>query len=65
MPQLARAAFQTEWFASAEHALRPARIVGPFVAILAAIIVTGVMVAESRLTAEQHLAIFEASHPYP
>jgi hypothetical protein len=65
MPQLARSAFQTKWLASEDHAIRRARIVGPFVAIIAAVLVVVVMIAASRPPVEQRLRMFEASHPYP
>jgi len=57
--------FQADWLASEDSAFRRSRIVGPFVAIAAAVLVVVVMIAESHLTPEQHLGMFEASHPYP
>jgi hypothetical protein len=41
-----------------------AAIIGPILAIVAAAAVVLVMVTESRLTAEQRLALFEVSHNY-
>jgi hypothetical protein len=65
MSQLAKSEFQADWFASEDSAFRRARIVGPFVALAAAVLVAVIIIAESRLTPEQRIGMFEASHPYP
>ena len=65
MSQLAKSEFQADWLAIEASAFQRPRIVGPFVAIAAAVLVVVVTTAESRLTTEQRLGMFEASHPYP
>jgi hypothetical protein len=65
MSQLAKSEFQADWLASEDSAFHRARIVGPFVAIAAAVLVVVVMIAESCLIPEQRLGMFEAPHPYP
>ena len=62
MSQLAKSEFP--WLASEDSAFRGARIVGPFVALAAAVLVVVIMIAESRLPTDQRLRMFEASHPY-
>jgi hypothetical protein len=65
MSQLAKSEFQADWLSSEGSAFQRARIVGPFLAIAAVVLVVVEMIAESRLTPEQRLGMFEASHPYP
>jgi len=63
MSQLAKSEFP--WPASEDGAFRRGRIVGPLVAIAAAVLVVVVMIAESRLTTEQRLRMFETYQVYP
>jgi hypothetical protein len=65
MSQLAQYEFPADSLVSEDRTFRRARVIGPFVAIIAAALVVVVMMAESRLTPEQRLGMFEASHPYP
>jgi len=65
MSQVAKSDFRIDRVTGQDAAVRRARIVGPCVAIIAAIVIVVVMIAESRLTPEQRLEMFEASHPYP
>jgi 4-hydroxybenzoate polyprenyltransferase len=44
---------------------RRAKIIGPLMAGMVAAIVVLAMIAESRLTFEQRLELFESSHSYP
>ena len=65
MSQLAKSEFPAAgWLANEDPAVRRARVIGPFVAILAAVLVVVVMIAESHLPTEQRLSMFEASYPY-
>jgi len=60
-----QADFQVTGARNQEHALRQVKIFGVSVAIAATVLLALATIAESRLSQEQHLGMFETSHPYP
>jgi hypothetical protein len=61
----AQADFQVAQASSQERTLRRAKIFGVSAAIAATVLLVVATIAESRLSQEQRLGLFEASHPYP